>query len=182
MTVTGVFGYNIRPYTGYSDQGLPIGSYIAQGGLVGDASGGTLVFNFEFMPEQDELVTEIFNLEALSLDTNSATGEDVVMTTVNMDQLSRNRPVSAKTYKWDVTPCVGLAVGSINQVFSDNLPIWLGSPNLSARAGSGNLRFRWVNTDLRLYAVTIEGYIWGPRSILADGGPRRPIGGGLFRS
>jgi len=177
VTVTGVFRYDVRPYTAYADPGLPVAAYIAQGGLVGDASGGTVVFNFEFMTEQEELITELFNLEQLEADT-SAGAETFKMTTVNLDSLSRNRSASARERFFTTSTTIG--VDSSLAPDQDFRPIWLGSPNLDARAGSAILRFTFTNTNLRLYAITIQGYIWGSRSILAEGGPRRPIGGGLF--
>jgi len=180
MAVVGSFNYDIRPYTGYSDPGLPIASYIAQGGLVGDASGGNVIFTFIMMTEQEEKITEMFNLEELELDTDGA-GEAFLMETVNMDSLSRNR--SASKRKWQgATIAFGSDSASPFLHLSTFRPMWLGSPNLDARAGTAGLRFSFANTDLRLYAVTIQGYIWSSRSILADGGPRRPLGGGLFGS
>ena len=178
MTVVGQFNYDIRPYAGYVDPGLPIGSYIAQGGLVGDSSGGNVVFTFLFQQEQEEQITELFNLEQLTIDTSAQAVQLALMVTVNMDRLSRNRDVSAQQRQFVTT--VVSAGSALNQSEVQAFPIWLGSPNLSARAGTGGLRFSFANVDLRLYQVTIQGYIWGPRSVLAPGGPRRPVAGGLF--
>lgn len=180
MTVTGRFGYNIRPFSGYSDPGLPIGSYIAQGGLAGNASGGQVVFNFTFQDEQPNLITEMFNLEQVAIDTDAFAIDDVLMTTVNMDSLSRNRPASDQRWSLSTNPTPA-SDSAVPMHETAGLPLWLGSPNLSSLSGTATLRFFFVNVDLRLYAVTIQGYIWGPRSVLADGGPRRPVGG-LFRA
>ncbi len=178
MTVFALFPYTIRPYTGYQDPGLPIGAYIAQGGAAGNASGGQLIIEFEFMPEQEELITELFNLESLEIDTDAGILETSIMETINLDTLSRNRPASKR--KWQFTTTVHDSDSALRQDLALVRPIWLGSPNLDARAGTGGLRFSFTNIDLRLYAVTIQGYIWGPRSVLAPGGPRRPPDGGLF--
>lgn len=181
MTVIGVFRYDVRPYSAYADPGLPVASYIAQGGLAGDASGGTVIFDFEYMTEQDELITELFNVEAIEVDTDNAAQDTYLVETVNMDSLSRNRDASKRKWSGITNPSNG-SNSAIRMDIALGRPLWLGSPNLSARAGSANLRFSFINTNLRLFAVTIQGYIWSSRSILAEGGPRRPIGGGLFGS
>jgi len=181
VTVTGVFRYDVRPYSGYSDPGLPVAAYVAQAGLAGDASGGTAVLNFIFMGEQEEQITELFNLEQISIDTDSATVENILMETVNMDTLARNRAASPQ--KWHLStvalPATGDSALPVEQMAG--FPLWLGAPNLLAVSGTAQLRFRFNNADLRLYAITIQGYIWSARSILAEGGPRRPAEG-LFRA
>jgi len=179
MTVTGSFNYDIRPYAGHADPSLPIASYLAQGGLVGDASGGTVSFTFVFMGEQETKITELFNLEQFEVDTNSTTPRIATLETVNMDSLSRNR--SASKRKWQaatISGSVGESALSLEQ--STFRPLWLGSPNLDARAGTAGLRVSFVNIVTLLFSVTIQGYIWSSRSILAAGGPQRPVGGGLF--
>jgi len=179
MTVVGSFNYDIRPYAGYRDPGLPIGSYIAQGGLAGDASGGNIVFTFQFALEEEEKITELFNLEQFEVDTDSG-AVSFMIETVNMDTLSRNR--SASKRKWQGLTIAHGSDSAITMQASLLGPLWLGSPNLDARAGTAGLRFSFINVNLRLHAVTVQGYIWSSRSILAEGGPRRPVGGGLFRS
>jgi len=180
VTVTGTFNYDVRPYSGYEDPGLPIASYIAQGGLAGDASGGTIIFNFPFMLEQEEKITELFNLEQLTADHDDVATADVVMRTVNMDTLSRNRSATSQQWSFTTVNVSAALGGSVMALTRRQLPLWLGSPNLDARAGTALLRFTFVNVDLRLCFISIQGYIWGSRSILAPGGPRRPVGGGLF--
>ena len=177
MTVVGQFSYDIRPYSGYQPPGLPIGAYIAQGGLAGDASGGSVIFTFLYMTEQEEKITELFNIEQLEIDTDGA-AQTLMMETVNMDSLSRNRPASKR--KWQSVTVAHVGDAAIPVDSSLTRPIWLGSPNIDARAGTAGFRVSFVNIDLRLYAVTIQGWIWSSRSILAPGGPQRPVGGGLF--
>lgn len=180
MTVTGTFGYDIRPFSGYSDPALPIGAYIAQGGLAGDASGGQVVFSFVFMGEQTVLITEMFNLEQISIDTDAFAIDSVMMETINLDNLSRNR--AASNQKWTfATSSAPASDSAVRLDQTQGLPIFLGAPNLTALSGTAVLRFTFINVDLRLYAITIQGYIWGPRSVLAEGGPRRPVGG-LFKA
>lgn len=176
MTVSGTFRVDIRPYSGYDDPGLPIGAWIAQGGIAGDASGGQVIMDFLFKQGDDNLVTELYSLDQISVDTTSATTIEIVMETLNMDSLAFNR--LASTQKWimqarNVGSTLGGNVVPLDEIQA--LPIWLGSPN--ATEGDSGLRYRFLNIDLILFAVLLQGYIWGPRSVLAEGGPRRPVGG-----
>ena len=180
MSVTIFFRTDSRPYSGYDDPSLPIGSYIAQGGVAGNGSGGVVTITFRFMSAEEEpRISLLYNLEQLSIDTSSVVPQPVDMDTVNMDNLSLLRAASPQ--KWNVVTTAGPSgSSSVNLTTMTGLPLWLGSPNQGAPSGNGGLQFRFVNTDLLLYAITIQGYMWGPRSILAEGGPKRPING-LFR-
>jgi len=99
------------------------------------------------------------------------------MRTLNMGQLTSNRPTSPEKWVMSMIPddvddsAVGLQDLS-------GLPIWLDAPN--AAGDDAGLRFEFDNVNLRLYAVTTRGYIWGPEAVLAPGGPQRPPNG-LFR-
>jgi len=179
VTVTVQVRYDVRPYAAYDDPGLPIASYIAQGGLAGDASGGNAIISVEFQGEGDERRSELFNIEQLSIDTSAGVDQPTLMSTVSMDALARNRPASPQ--KWQMTTTTFEGESAIRLADTIGLPIFLGGPNLDNPPPAAFLRFQWDNINLRLYAITVQGFIWGPRSILAPGGPRRPIGG-LFRA
>jgi len=176
MTVTGTFRVDIRPYSGFSDPSLPIASYIGQGGLVGDASAGDLFFNFIFQDGDEPRISEMFNLEQYSIDTNSTADIEGALQTLRMDQLAPNRPASPQIWRFVVINIGGLLSPiSAIQMRDPMLPLWLGAPN--GDEGDKGIRIQMPNNDLEFYAVTLQGYIWGPRSVLADGGPRRPANG-----
>ncbi len=169
------FRVDIRPYSGYSDPGLPIASWIAQGGTAGDASGGILFMNFLFQRDEDPQISELFNLEQIAADTSTAVQRVGMLRTLNMDVLSASRPLTDMT--WRVfTQAVGGSILFSNFDFLNNNfnPLWLGAPNRVE--GDSGLQFQWPNIDLLLYLCTLQGYMWGPRSVLAEGGPRRPVG------
>lgn len=175
MAVSGEFRVDVRPYSGYEDPSLPIAAWIAQGGLAGDASGGNILFDFIFQSTDGPQISELFNLKQISTDvSSSAANRDWTMVTVGMDALAPNRQASPQSFQSFMsagspgTASTELQPGSI-------LPIWLGAPNRDE--GIGGLRFTTNNVNLLLYAITIQGYMWGPRSVLAQGGPRRPVGG-----
>ena len=177
MVVQGTFRVDVRPYTGYEDPSLPIGAWVAQGGIAGDASGGDLFMTFNFASDDDAQVTELYNLEQMAIDTtNAASVETAMMDVLNMDQLSFNRPLTDARYAIrleDTISGFGVALRGIDG--TPPLPIWLGAP--SRVEGPKGLRFQFDNLDLQLYSIILQGYIWGPRSVLAPGGPRRPVGG-----
>lgn len=176
MVVVGEFRVDVRPYSGYEDPSLPIGAWVAQGGIAGDASGGDLFMIFSFARDDDAQVTELYNLEQVAIDTTKATGsEAALMDVLNMDQLAFNRPLTDARYAILLADTIsGFGVALLEGGFAP-LPIWLGAP--SRVEGDKGLRFQFDNVDLQLYSIIIQGYIWGPRSVLAPGGPRRPVGG-----
>jgi len=175
MAVVQSFRVDIRPYAGYSDPGLPMGAWIAQAGIVGDASGGGMFISFLFQQGDDNQVSELFSLDQISIDTSRANDADVILQTIAMDSLAINRPASTQVWRINLTN-VGATLGGNSINFRDfALPIWLGSPNRVE--GDGGLRLILTNVDLVFYAATLQGYFWGPRAILAEGGPRRPVGG-----
>jgi len=176
VAVSGTFRVDVRPYSGYDNPSLPIAAWIAQAGIVGDASGGDLFINFEFRGADDNQVSELFNLEQMAIDTSSgAAAEDLLMDTRNMDSLAQNRPVSDQRWAISLANIISGEGVALPMTRSNILPIWLGAPN--GVEGESGLRFQFDNVDLQLYQIVIQGYIWGPRSVLAQGGPQRPVGG-----
>ena len=179
MTVSGQFRVDTRPYSGYTETGLPIGSYIAQAGIAGDASGGSVIINFLFQPSEEQRVSESYNLEQLAIDISDGSSISLLIATQNMDNLAPERNASPQKWALDGAPHQSDAAMPLASLAG--LPLWLGSPARVAPSSEAGLRLTFLNVDLRLYAVTIQGYIWGPRSVLAPGGPQRPIGGFLGR-
>ena len=175
MVVTATFRVDVRPYSGYDDPSFPIAAWIAQGGVAGDPSGGAVFMDFLFQRSDDNQVSELFSLEQFSADTTGNLDDAGVVETLNMDSLAPNRPAS--TQKWQFrTEGLGATLAvSVTSLRSLGLPLWLGTPNRTE--GNGGLRVLFTNVDLRLYAITLQGYMWGPRSVLAPGGPRRPVSG-----
>lgn len=174
MTVGFSFRVDIRPYSGYSDPGLPIASWIAQGGAAGDASGGFLFMEFHFQRDDDPLISEMFNLETMTVDTSASSQDLGTIQTLNMDNLSLNRPVTDQLKRFVAQSSPAAFATASMEIQASFDPWWLGAPNRVE--GDSGLRVKWVNTLNRLFLVTLGGYVWGPRSVLADGGPRRPVG------
>ena len=173
MVVTADFRVDVRPYSGYSNPSLPIASWIAEGGVVGDASGGSVFMNFLFQPDGQANVSEMYNLEQLAMDSSGDATRQMTLQTLGMDQLSVNRPATDRRWMFEVDNVTQVAIGALN-IRSTMLPLWLGAPNRDE--GDAGLRFVTQNVDLLFLFVSIQGYMWGPRSVMAEGGPQRPVG------
>ena len=179
MSVFGTFRVDTRPYTGYAEPGLPIGAWITQSGLAGDASGGIARMTFLFELEGGVRISELYNIEQISIDTSTAVGRDCILATLNMDALSPGRQASPQ--QWHMQTELNSGVGSAAPLVDQaGLPLWLGAPAVDTPAGDKGFTLTLPNIDGVLYAATVQGYFWGPRSVIAPGGPRRPVGG-FFR-
>ena len=166
---------DIRPYSGYSDPSLPIGAWVAQAGRAGDATGGTINLDFLFKLDENPQTSELFSLEQMSIDITSVLGvhQEGSIETFGMDTLAPNRDLSNQ--KWHFSLKAFNTSTAMELDKSQILPLWLGAPNRIE--GDSGLRLFFVNTNLILYQVILQGYMWGPRAVMAPGGPRRPVGG-----
>jgi len=174
VSVTNTFRVDTRPYSGYADPSLPIASWIAQGGSAGDASGGQIFMEFNFQLNGLPHVSEMYNLEMFVADTSTSSGRECILETRNMDALAPQRPLTDQRWEAQTRAASGVPASAF-ELDSTQLPIWLGAPNRVE--GDSGLRIQWPNIDLVLFLVTLQGYIWGPRSVLAPGGPQRPPNG-----
>lgn len=162
-----------RQWRGYDDPGLPVGMFIAQGIVTGDASGGRMAIQFLFRPEGIPVSGRFFNIEQMeathtppvadgAVDLNAAEF-DLIGSTTLIDRFWRlehrsNGVVGALT--WERAPNL--------------LPLFLGAPRRDA-AFASQFNVGTLNTLNQTWSVTIQGYIWEPRSVMAEGGLRRPV-------
>lgn len=178
MTVSGFAGTEYRPFDGFRDPALPIASYISQAGITGDASGGSVLLDNLFQIQETGRGTpNFFNLEQVSVDISSSVASGPIMRTLNMGRLAPTRAMSPLKWQLFVTPD-GVDDAALQLNFLAGLPLWLDAPTFLV--GDAGLRFEFANQDLILFATTVQGYVWSPRSVRVDGGPQRPIGG-MFR-
>ncbi len=174
MSVASNFRIETRPYSGYADPSLPVGAWITQGVLAGNATGGAVQMNFLFQFGNNPLNSQLYSLEQFTAETNASVTEVADFETINMDRLTPNLvlPVTRQQF-----PVIADGIGSAIAQLGDmaGLPFWLGGPNTALLECS--IRFQFTNTNLRVYTVSAQGYIWGPRSVTAPGGPQRPPNG-----
>jgi len=174
VSVFGDFRIDTRPYSGYLDPSLPVATYIAQGTLLGDGTGGVLEISFLYQRADDAQISEMFNLEQIAVDTSRDGPIPVTMRLLGMDALAPNRLAFGQIWSLTLEDRFSGATDSALPPGALPRPLWFGAPN--REEGNGLVRFTFANADTELYAVTIQGYMWGPRSVLAPGGPQRPVG------
>lgn len=171
MTVAGNFRTEMRPYSGYDEPQLPIGAWIGAGDIVGDATGGFVQMNFLFQFGQQPLNPNLFNVERFTAEVSANTTQRANIEDRNMDNLAPGRPVGVERWSFELTGD-GVSNAIVSVASQSGLPMWLGQC-VEALLECG-VRFQFVNTTLLTFTVRCQGYVWGPRSILAPGGPQRP--------
>jgi len=168
MSVANTEAVFYRRFAGYPQPELPEGWWWGVVIVVGDASGGTANLSLALAPISGALNSRIFNLEQISISMGSSTPVDVRL------QGSNLVGPGGATLTHDVALEL-LSAGSASVVRGsdlDMLPLFLGSAN--DRAQQAAISAVLNNVDGVTFAFEAEGYWWGPRSILADGGPQRP--------
>jgi len=172
VTVSFNESIHIRPWRGYDDPGLPVGMYLAQGAVTGDASGGDMIVFFEFKGEGEPISGRFFNLEQLNV-FHSDTGAKVGHLVVNNFETLGPVGLVNRQYAFTLTNNNN-GVSAMDQRLYIPLPFFMGSvapvASLAAQVEVGV-----DNVDLSSLVATIQGYIWEPRSIQAPGGLRRPV-------
>lgn len=172
MTVFSTFRVDTRPYSGYADPSLPIAAWIASGTTTGNGTGGSLFMDFIVQVAETTRVTELFNLEQIAVHTDASGAIVGILRTEQMDVLNPN--VRATEVQEWVLPLVanGVADSALNLNNLSGLPIWLGAPT-DGDVDAG-LQLEFLNVDTIVFHATLQGYMWGPRSVVAPGGPQRP--------
>jgi len=170
MSITAVFPVLQRPWKGYDDPGLPVGMWIAQGLVTGDASGGSQRINFTFKGEGEPLGARFYNLEQMEAHSTLATTFGSALVLEGFDIISAagliNRRIAIELISDGITDAEMLTAGI-------RLPLFLGRPQLVDIASA--IVYERNNVLNEATAFTAQGYIWEPRSLLQDGGLRRPL-------
>jgi len=173
----------IRPYRGQTEpgDGMPLGYWVAHALVIGDASGGAMQIFVRTQETFTQRVSLLYSLEELmvhvSLEPGSGLAQDFLLQILEMDrqplQGSPGIPIQVYTFRMDDegTQRIGQSMRNPNAL----LPIFMGQPNKGI-VPSGPLVEK-VNLDLDRMSVKMGGYYWGPGSINADGGPKRPLTG-----
>lgn len=179
MTVLGELSVTYRRYSGYAAPALPEGYWLGVVTVVGDASGGALVLTHLFSLGSPKLNSRIFSLDQYSIfSLNEAANRGVAISTLNM---GIDGP-SAIINRWDLTlDANGASTTSSPDTNAQNvLPMFLGAmrfPSIQLR-----LTATMANPGAGVtYQFEAQGYWWGPRAVLVDGGPQRPATG-LYRN
>lgn len=165
-----------RRFSGYQDPRFPEGYWFARGTVTGDATGGVMALDLVFTAAAiTSLNSRIYSLEQLSLTQGDNTDRTYELRGLNMTGL----PLAfTHNYAIEVRGLPG-GGGALDLRELAGLPLFLGSQNEVGTTQSVSLIIDNVNG--LTYRAEGEGYWWGPRSVLIDGGPQRPPTG-LYRA
>lgn len=160
-----------RPWRGYDEPGLPTGMYIAQGTVLGDASGGDQIVIFEFQDEDAATSVRYWNIEQFEchIDAESTVNSFIEFNNFDSEGLTEIRD---RELTFDLAANArGFSAVLYNQL--PQFPIFLGGTTRTP-GGVSQVLVGAGNSNGRTLDATIQGFIWEPRSLLGPGGLRRP--------
>lgn len=160
-----------RQFNGYSDPRYPQGMWFGASTSVGDATGGVneavLVFTLSTITA---LGSRIFNMEQFSVRSSRDADADIRFSHIN---LTGPQPPGLQHYSLAL---VSDAISSSASVSARDMrtlvPLFLGSQRL--QGVTAGIAIDNANNDTEIMVFEAQGYWWGPRSVMADGGPQRP--------
>jgi len=172
MSVIAVFNVQMRPFRGYDDPALPSAQWVGFGFALGDVSAGTMEVHHVFEPVGQPLSGRIFSLEQYYATRTGTTPATWGMRSQNMDRFSNT--LGPANFHWAGEMRANVVETTIEQK-DLRLPIFLGGAATIPSAAFLQIFINNLNGEtLRAGAM---GYVWTPRSTLADGGPQRPPNG-----
>ena len=179
MTIAGTTNVHPVGWRGSDDPASPEGVWYSSGTVVGDASGGLVLLRTNFKEEGELLSGDIWNIEQLDVFIGDETLTAAFWRIVGM------APVTGSSH---VDRIGGIALTAAGSALGQ-------AAAAGGRGGFGQLKLpmmlgtvRGTQEDVACFdigrnnigvgaalSVTMMGYRWGPRSILAPGGPQRPV-------
>lgn len=174
MTVVAQTGIFQRTWRGYDDPGLPVGMYMSSTSVLGDTSGGSSTIQFIFRAEAAPVTGRFYNIEQLDVNRVGTQQREGFLQSFNFESVGPTGLVNFER-RLVLEPNNGTFGSALDHgQLGFRLPLFLGSPQaLADLEAQVNIGFN--NADGVTILATIQGYIWEPRSIMAEGGLRRPI-------
>ena len=156
-------------FAGYEDPALPEGTWRGETAITGDASGGimsaAILFNEGTGVARD---ARYYSLEMINCFTDGNASRAMALSVIAMGGFA------ARSYLIDAL--VFNTTDALQDPRSlEFLPTWLGNQN--AEGSSTNIQLVLNNLNGETMTFIAMGYLWGPRSINAEGGPSRPLQG-----
>jgi len=150
-------------WEGYENRALPIGAWKTDISATGDASGGTVQLSAQFTQAGAKASGLAYSVEQFAAQSTEVTEVICGARSSGFDQLFQ----------------IGMSL--ISNGFDAlvdgrhlNLPWFLGQLQVPV-SGQGLLTVTMTNTNTISYTVSLMGYVWSERSILARGGYQRPV-------
>ncbi len=169
MAVTVNARIDTMPWRGFDDPSLPAAGWIGQQNGVGDGSGGNIGIRFFFQLSAEPLSARIYNVEQIHIAQLSNAVVQAQIEVVNMGHRTQDRPLDDYRYALVLNP--GASAGGSDPAILKH-PLFLGAPNAAGQ--DCRISVEVPNAVGQELEVTLWGYWWEPRSILAPGGVQRP--------
>lgn len=175
MVAIAIFTVQMRPWAASEELALPSGGWVADGLVVGDATGGEMILQFNFQNSADPLSARLFSLEQFMLITDAlaavVTGWE--LQTSNLESFER-AAILPRAWGIDMDRIrPNAAGGSARLTNMQGLPIFLGAPVVGNAPAF--ISFVSDNVNLIVMRAFVQGYFWGPGASTAPGGPQRPL-------
>lgn len=171
MTISVSFPIFPRPWQGYDDPGLPIGMWIGQGETLGDASGGNQNVSLIFKGEGELLGARFYNLEQVEAHSTNLT---LAVGSLVLENFDVNGPTGLADRRLHLPfGSDGVTNSALIDGIGPRLPKFLGRPVVVDVITQ--IRLQVANVLNETVFFTAQGFIWLPRSLLEDGGLRRPV-------
>jgi len=175
MSVVDTSQVAYRRAQGYAQPGLPEGYWLGSVTMEGDASGGTITGSLIFSEATPALNSRIYSLEQFALFTlNEDADREINLFT---DNLGHDGP-AALTNRWTLST-LGEAAGTNSALRPESatlLPLFLGSMRIVGIVTRIGVLLSNPGAA-RDYRFEAQGYWWGARAVLVDGGVKRPPNG-----
>ncbi len=179
MTVLAVQGVEYRRFNGYRDPRYPEGMWMGGMTVTGDATGGLMVATLHFNVATDVISSRIFSLEAIGGSNGTVANVDAALEVVNLGGPLSLAPLGFRRiyrvfFRGVTSFGAALELGGLSF-----MPLFLGAQQ--EVTVTSQIALSKPNVDLQVQTFEAEGYWWGPRSVLQEGGPQRPPTG-LYRA
>jgi hypothetical protein len=177
MSVVGVAVMQRRPMRGYDDPGLPERIWQGQGTVIGDGSGGTRFVSFPLNQAPFERRGTSWSLERIYITMTDTVAKFLRVVPQSLDRFVGVADESLQ--RAFVVEVERAATGVQIRLEHTQPGAYFGQA--AGLGGATSIAVEAVNADLAILNVVLEGYEWGPRSVLAPNGIRRPVDG-LYRT
>jgi len=170
MSVTSTSDVQYRRFNGYADPRYPEGMWWGSARSNGDASGGQNTITLRFAGAGVPKSSKLFSIGTLSIRSNEAVDRVAELFVSNFDG-----PTNEQLEHRMALVIASITNPSRNAVRARELtafPLFLGAHRAQGTQALASVIV--VNTTGVEYFFQAEGYWWGGRSIMADGGPQNP--------
>lgn len=169
MAVITVFDVEYRKFSGWDEPQYPTGYWRGGGLSLGDATGGDHSIQIDFAKASEARNSQYYSLEQVMISLPGTGDFEVGMLFANFDIFSS---VSGYVYTLNVQGSERNTAGLNGNGLAGFRRMWVGqqfTPNSSCAITLG-----LDNTNVEIFIVALQGYVWSARSTGVPGGPQRP--------